>query len=485
MFADGEQSALGSVPVPPPSEPVPTGESVPVPDIAAPLAAPAHKEEAPQQAPAAFGGEGEEEQPAMKDEPEAPAAAAPTTAVPSATEPVPMELAEATEPGVAFHKGEVVAIACPPPEAFWLGIARADILEIDAETRAKLEAQERAQAAPGTAAPTPSGVGCGGVDVSDGRVWVPIRWLERVASYESGDDLYQQGRYEHVRRSTVLGVAHVAPAEADAPAGARGDAQFVLAMAERHRLVRLIANGAADARADADSGDVVDGARVLAIVSRATVKDTAFFLVKWGGFANAAMTWEPMNLLAESCPDLVAHFEEAPYKLAIQFPEPQPQAIPDQPLAPDGTPLLPPGASPIPGTAPLLPPGASPVPTPGASPAPAGRTLRGRQGGRTSTRGRGGARGARASSSGSAGAGERSPSPLAAAAPGAGASPLGAPAAPFFGTPATLTDASAGPVSLASLPHMHGAATTTPASPMLPGTPAGPTGIPPSPLPPQ
>ena len=466
MFADSEPSAAEGVPVPPPSVPA-VAEGVP-----APAAAPAVP--TPVSAPAALA---EEDQVPMKDEPPAPAEAVPAAAaaetvaaapmeaevpmeVPMETPMEPMEAMEPMEPAVAFHKGEVVAIACPPPEAFWLGIARADILEIDAATRAKLEEQERTQEAPGTAAPTPSGIGCGGVDISDTRVWVPIRWLERVASYENGDDLYQQGRDERVKRSTVLGVAHVAPAAADALVGARGDQQYVVTMAERHRLIRLIANGDDGAREDADSGDVVDGARVLAIVSRATVKESAFFLVKWAGFENAAMTWEPMNLLAECCPDLVAHFDEAPYKLAIQFPEPQPQVIPDHPLAADGTLLLP-GAAPTPDM--LAAAAASPVPAgpAAAAAAPGAKTPRGRQGGRTSTRGRGAAA-ARAR------AADRSPSPLAAA-PGA---PL---PAPFFGTPATLADPSAGPVSLGSLPHLHGAAT-------VPGTAAAPP-PPPPPLP--
>jgi len=340
------------------------------------------------------------------------------------------------EPKIAFHAGEVVVIECPAPEAFWLGIAGKNIMELDDATRAKIEELEQESADAAIA---------GAVDAIprlSSEMTVPIRWLERVASFENGDDLYRAGREERVKRTMLLCLAHVTVADSDVPMG--GAPQYVVTMAERHRLIRLIANGGENVMEDSDDGDVVDGARVAALVSRATVNNIAFFLVKWAGFENAAMTWEPMNLLTQCCPDLVAHFDDAPYKLAIQFPNPQGAPVP--PSTPmDG------GMSSAPGT-------------PGLPPSPTGRSARGRQSG---TRGRG--RGGKTKADRTMGTpvsvptsapvpvitNDNNPTPPPPPVVPAPAVVVPVPVSlpsepqpPFFGTPATLADTSKGPISL-------------------------------------
>jgi len=344
------------------------------------------------------------------------------------------------EPKIAFHTGEVVVIECTSPDAFWLGIARDNIMELDDETRAKFEEQERVAA---EIAGTNEGVA--GLP---SELTVPIKWLERVASFENGDDLYRAGRDERVRRTKILCLAHVTVSDTDLLM-AGPQKQFVVTMAERHRLIRFIANGGESIMEESDDGDVVDGARVAALVSRATVNNTAFFLVKWASFENAAMTWEPMNLLTQCCPDLVAHFDDAPYKLAIQFPNQQP---PNMPLPQDPN-------VPVPGTPDLNRPG-------GRGGARQGGRGRGRGGKVKAERGVGGL----STPSPVLGSGTPSPAPpqvipappsvvvptpVSVTAPPPIPVPIAIttePQPPYFGTPATLTDTSKGPISLDQLP---------------------------------
>jgi len=344
------------------------------------------------------------------------------------------------EPKIAFHQGEVVVIECPSPDAFYLGIARDDIMELDEETRAKLIQQEQEAA-----------MASAGEEVAriPPQMTVPIKWLERVASFENGDDLYRVGQDDRVQRTKVLCLAHVTDTDDDLLMSGP-QKLFIVTMAERHRLIRFIANGGESIMEESEDGDVVDGARVSALVSRATVNNTAFFLVKWAGFENAAMTWEPMNLLTQCCPDLVAHFDDAPYKLAIQFPNQQPPNLPSHPLAQDGNPM---GGVPD-----------------------SSRPGRGRQGGRG--RGRGGkvknervpgvvSGGIIPSDSSSPAPPQVIPGPPITVVPAVitpAAVPVSVPVSapvpiaittepqpPFFGTPATLTDTSKGPISLDQL----------------------------------
>jgi len=308
--------------------------------------------------------------------------AGPAERKPDAQPPMTMDtemLVNATgslEPKIAFHAGEVVVIECPPPapDAFWLGIAVKNIMEIDDATRALIEQDEQQEdedgmggasgGASGERLPRPT------LNDKDPRTHVRIRWLARVASFENGDDLYSPTEEDYVKRSKVLCLAHVTLMENDPFTGTRVN-QYVVTMAERHRLIRFIANGDENAMEDSEDGDIIDGARVAALVSRATVNNTAFFLVKWSGFENPAMTWEPMILLTQCCPDLVAHFEDAPYKLAIQFPSQQPPAMPVHAMPMDH----------------------SSMPTSPATPSdvgtPTSRTPGGSTRGRQSTRGRG------------------------------------------------------------------------------------------------
>jgi len=339
------------------------------------------------------------------------------------------------EPKIAYHAGEVVVLDCPSPDAFWLGIAVKNIAEIDEATRNLIEEQEQQEAMGAAPGMNPADglsrlAGAGSAELNDSLINVPIKWLVRIASFENGDDLYRAGREERVKRSRILCLAHVTLMENDPFTGGHTN-HYVVTMAERHRLIRFIANGDENTMEDSDDGDIVDGVRVAALVSRATVNNTAFFLVKWDGFEYAAMTWEPMILLTQCCPDLVAHFDDAPYKLAIQFPNSQP--MPAQQVPQDG-------GIPI-SNAPGTPDAGTPM----------NRSGRGRQGGR----GRG--RGAKVKS-------DRVPVTLSPApvpvisdpTPPPPPPPMPVPPAdpqpqPYFGTPATLTDTSKGPIPFSQL----------------------------------
>lgn len=225
---------------------------------------------------------------------------------------------------VAFHKGDFVVVAAPPPDAFWLAQALSDVDSMYS-----------------AGAPASSGEAGAGTNVSshtnNGNVpggetrglFTPVRFLERVASFENGDDLYRSWKEEQVRKLAIVCAAKVQLRDGRDAAGAgvaAGPRQFVLPLAERHRIVAFLASTfGADTPAEAV---LADGLGVAALVSSAAFDRAAFLLVKWAGL-ECAMTWEPRALLAAACPELLEHYENAPYKLAISFPSPQPQPILD------------------------------------------------------------------------------------------------------------------------------------------------------------
>ena len=231
---------------------------------------------------------------------------------------------------VAFHKGDFVVVAAPPPDAFWLAQALSDV---DSMYSAGAPASSgEVGTCTGNNNFNSSSTGNGNVSISGGEtrgLFTPVRFLERVASFENGDDLYRSWKEEQVRKLAIVCAAKVQLRDGRDAAGAgvaAGPRQFVLPLAERHRIVAFLASTfGADTPAEAV---LADGLGVAALVSSAAFDRAAFLLVKWAGL-ECAMTWEPRALLAAACPELLEHYENAPYKLAISFPSPQPQPILD------------------------------------------------------------------------------------------------------------------------------------------------------------
>lgn len=132
----------------------------------------------------------------------------PTSASAAAEQKVQIDAMEA-EPsaGVAFPKGSVVVVACEPPDPFWLAVAREDIPHLD-------------ESASG-----------GGVEQ---LATVSVRWLERDASFGSGDDTFRYGRDDRVRRQSIICAATVEPTNAVQP----GE-HLILRMSERFRILKV------------------------------------------------------------------------------------------------------------------------------------------------------------------------------------------------------------------------------------------------------
>lgn len=228
---------------------------------------------------------------------------------------------------VAFHKGDFVVVAAPPPDAFWLAQALSDV---DSMYSAGAPASSGEVGTCTGNNTTSSNNNNGNVPGGETRgLFTPVRFLERVASFENGDDLYRSWKEEQVRKLAIVCAAKVQLRDGRDAAGAgvaAGPRQFVLPLAERHRIVAFLASTfGADTPAEAV---LADGLGVAALVSSAAFDRAAFLLVKWAGL-ECAMTWEPRALLAAACPELLEHYENAPYKLAISFPSPQPQPILD------------------------------------------------------------------------------------------------------------------------------------------------------------
>ena len=225
---------------------------------------------------------------------------------------------------VAFHKGDFVVVAAPPPDAFWLAQALSDVDSMYS-AGAAAEAGSSSNSNIGLGSPTMGATATAGGEQPG--LFTPVRFLERVASFENGDDLYRSWKEEQVRKLAIVCAAKVQLRDGRDAAGAGVSAaprQFVLPLAERHRIVAFLASTyGADTPAEAV---LADGLGVAALVSSAAFDRAAFLLVKWAGL-ECAMTWEPRALLAAACPELLAHHEAAPYKLAISFPSPQPQPI--------------------------------------------------------------------------------------------------------------------------------------------------------------
>ena len=240
---------------------------------------------------------------------------------------------------VAFHKGDFVVVAAPPPDAFWLAQALSDVdcmYSAGAPTgTAEAGSTNTSTSASASATGGSSSLGLGSPALGSAAageptgLFTPVRFLERVASFENGDDLYRSWKEEQVRKLAIVCAAKVQLRDGRDAAAAGVSAeprQFVLPLAERHRIVAFLASTyGADTPAEAV---LADGLGVAALVSSAAFDRAAFLLVKWAGL-ECAMTWEPRALLAAACPELLAHYEAAPYKLAISFPSPQPQPILD------------------------------------------------------------------------------------------------------------------------------------------------------------
>ena len=217
---------------------------------------------------------------------------------------------------VAFHKGDFVVVAAPPPDAFWLAQALSDV---DSMYSAGAPASSGEVGTCTGNNTTSSNNNNGNVPGGETRgLFTPVRFLERVASFENGDDLYRSWKEAKVQLRDGRDAAGAGVAA--------GPRQFVLPLAERHRIVAFLASTfGADTPAEAV---LADGLGVAALVSSAAFDRAAFLLVKWAGL-ECAMTWEPRALLAAACPELLEHYENAPYKPPISYPPPPPPPILD------------------------------------------------------------------------------------------------------------------------------------------------------------
>ena len=86
---------------------------------------------------------------------------------------------------ISFRQGVFVVIASPPPDAFWLAQALTDIRCVDSGQPISAGADETAS------------------------LYAPVRFLERVASFPNGDDLYKTWKDERVRKTAIVCAAHL------------------------------------------------------------------------------------------------------------------------------------------------------------------------------------------------------------------------------------------------------------------------------------